>query len=282
MDRRGRDVHVARPVDGALLRPPRDGLHRRLGRRRARARADRDAARRGELRPLGRRRRSSVAVVGAVVRALSERSTASSRASSPRPAPTRSPACSTAAGSRSASSPRSRARRATTSLAVVAFDLDHFKRVNDEQGHEAGDRALAMVGAVIADHVRGADAAARWGGEEFVVVLPGAGARRRVRVRRARPRRGRGIVGRAADRQRGRRRPGRPDGPAGPARGRRHGAVRGQAGRARPHGRRPRRRRRLSRRRGLQARRVADRVARRSSARRAASASRDSDRPVVS
>ena len=46
---------------------------------------------------------------------------------------------------------RARDPRAT-SLALVTFDLDHFKRVNDDQGHEAGDRALAMVGAVIADH----------------------------------------------------------------------------------------------------------------------------------
>jgi diguanylate cyclase (GGDEF)-like protein len=70
----------------------------------------------------------------------------------------------------------SRASRERASLALVSFDLDHFKRVNDEQGHEAGDRALAMVGAMIADQVRGADLAARWGGEEFAVVLPRAGA----------------------------------------------------------------------------------------------------------
>jgi diguanylate cyclase (GGDEF)-like protein len=68
-----------------------------------------------------------------------------------------------------------RASRERLSLALVCFDLDHFKRVNDEQGHEAGDRALTTVAALIADQVRGADLAARWGGEEFVVVLPGAG-----------------------------------------------------------------------------------------------------------
>ena len=69
-----------------------------------------------------------------------------------------------------------RATRAGARLAVVTFDLDHFKRVNDERGHEAGDRALAALAAVIRDRARAGDLAARWGGEEFVVVLPGAEA----------------------------------------------------------------------------------------------------------
>ena len=69
-----------------------------------------------------------------------------------------------------------RATRDGARLAVVTFDLDHFKAVNDEQGHEAGDRALVALAAVIRGHVRGGDLAARWGGEEFVVVLPGADA----------------------------------------------------------------------------------------------------------
>lgn len=69
-----------------------------------------------------------------------------------------------------------RALRTRSSLALVAFDLDRFKRVNDEYGHETGDRVLARVGEVIADEVRAFDVAARIGGEEFVVVLPDADA----------------------------------------------------------------------------------------------------------
>ncbi len=56
---------------------------------------------------------------------------------------------------------------------VVAFaDLDHFKELNDQHGHELGDRALRLFGRVLRDSVRPADIPARYGGEEFVVLLP--------------------------------------------------------------------------------------------------------------
>jgi diguanylate cyclase (GGDEF)-like protein len=64
-----------------------------------------------------------------------------------------------------------RARRKRTPLALVIFDLDHFKQVNDRFGHAAGDEALQTVAEVLLDRRRGGDAVARTGGEEFAVVL---------------------------------------------------------------------------------------------------------------
>ena len=64
-----------------------------------------------------------------------------------------------------------RARRHGNSLAVLVADLDDFKRVNDEHGHPVGDAALRHVGALLAQHVRKTDVCARWGGEEFLILL---------------------------------------------------------------------------------------------------------------
>jgi diguanylate cyclase (GGDEF)-like protein len=64
-----------------------------------------------------------------------------------------------------------RAKRSGESVAVILVDLDHFKRINDRHGHEAGDRALTAVGDLLRIKVRGSDIACRYGGEEFVLVL---------------------------------------------------------------------------------------------------------------
>jgi two-component system cell cycle response regulator len=59
-----------------------------------------------------------------------------------------------------------------TSAAVLLFDVDHFKRVNDTHGHDAGDDVLRELAARTIKSVRSVDLAVRWGGEEFLVVMP--------------------------------------------------------------------------------------------------------------
>lgn len=65
-----------------------------------------------------------------------------------------------------------RLRRYQTPISVVLFDIDHFKAINDRHGHVAGDEVLRQVAATLASSVRETDLVARWGGEEFLVVLP--------------------------------------------------------------------------------------------------------------
>lgn len=66
-----------------------------------------------------------------------------------------------------------RARRFKTPLAVVMMDLDHFKNINDEHGHAAGDVVLRNVGMILRERMRHIDLAGRYGGEELCFVLPG-------------------------------------------------------------------------------------------------------------
>ena len=65
------------------------------------------------------------------------------------------------------------ASRSVEPMAAIALDLDHFKQINDRYGHEKGDDVLAAVGQLLSDAVRTSDFAARAGGEEFCILLPG-------------------------------------------------------------------------------------------------------------
>lgn len=65
-----------------------------------------------------------------------------------------------------------RSRRYGRPLTLILLDIDHFKRINDEIGHDGGDEALRRAGAALRSAVRATDTACRYGGEEFALILP--------------------------------------------------------------------------------------------------------------
>jgi diguanylate cyclase (GGDEF)-like protein len=71
---------------------------------------------------------------------------------------------------------RGRQQRSRTPISLVLMDIDHFKRINDGCGHPAGDQVLQIFSDVIAHGLRAGDALARWGGEEFLLMLPDTSA----------------------------------------------------------------------------------------------------------
>lgn len=76
----------------------------------------------------------------------------------------------------------SRQQREGGSFGVILLDIDHFKEVNDTHGHLCGDSVLKEIAATIKDSVRPYDAVGRFGGEEFLIVVPKADAQSAVRV----------------------------------------------------------------------------------------------------
>ncbi|MCG6656616.1 GGDEF domain-containing protein [Halomonas campisalis] len=77
---------------------------------------------------------------------------------------------------------RAQARRNGTPLAVLMLDLDHFKRINDEHGHEAGDTVLVAFARMLRERLREIDLISRSGGEEFLVLLTNTDGKRAVAV----------------------------------------------------------------------------------------------------
>ena len=69
-----------------------------------------------------------------------------------------------------------------TTLSLIMLDVDHFKRYNDTYGHLVGDKVLNLLCDTVRAHIKNTDAVGRWGGEEFIIALPGASGRQAYHV----------------------------------------------------------------------------------------------------
>jgi diguanylate cyclase (GGDEF)-like protein len=74
------------------------------------------------------------------------------------------------------------ASRTIVPLTAIMLDLDHFKHINDRYGHGRGDDVLAAVGSILKDTLRESDFVGRYGGEEFLILLPATGCDEAKRV----------------------------------------------------------------------------------------------------
>jgi diguanylate cyclase (GGDEF)-like protein len=70
-----------------------------------------------------------------------------------------------------------RSNRYGTALSISILDIDHFKKINDTYGHTTGDETLRCVATKLRDHIRQPDTIGRYGGEEFLIVLPNSEAK---------------------------------------------------------------------------------------------------------
>jgi diguanylate cyclase (GGDEF)-like protein len=75
-----------------------------------------------------------------------------------------------------------RSQRYHVPLSLILYDIDPFKSVNDTYGHQAGDRVLVQLSRLVGEHIRKSDILARWGGEEFMILVPEATGAMAVRL----------------------------------------------------------------------------------------------------